>query len=81
LTDITVYPNPTSDYLQVFIPPYIQEDVVRIQLYNQFGKLVLSEDFSINENHVKVSLHNFTEGLYMLRILTDKPLTFKVIKQ
>jgi len=81
LTDITVYPNPTSDYLQVFIPPYIQEDVVRIQLYNQFGKLVLSDDFNINENHVKVSLHNFTEGLYMLRILTDKPLTFKVIKQ
>jgi glycosidase len=81
LSDITVYPNPTSDFIEIFIPSHIKKESVKILLYNQLGKIVLTDDYNIYENRIKLSLENYAKGLYVMRILTEEPLTFNIIKQ
>lgn len=81
LSNITVYPNPTSDFIEIFIPSYVTENEVKIKIYNYQGKLVLADDFSIIENQIKISLNNFANGLYVMYVQIDKPITFKIIKK
>lgn len=61
---VTIYPNPTKDFFKLSTYKNIQ----KIELYDLNGKKILSKD---DFNEEKISLHNFSKGIYNLKIYMD----------
>ena len=79
--EISIYPNPASHFINLFIPDYLQQNYTRIQLFNYSGKIIIDKDFPINNQSIKIPIDDLTQGLYILKLQMDTPLTFKVIKK
>ncbi|MGO3237699.1 MAG: T9SS type A sorting domain-containing protein, partial [Psychroflexus halocasei] len=72
---ISVYPNPTSDFVQLNLPSHIE--VTSVQMFDLLGKNI---DVELNNN--KLDLTSFAEGVYMISIETNQgKLTKKIIKK
>ena len=66
--NITISPNPASDYIQIVFPSIIEGEKM-IQLYDVNGRLIDSKiESGINANW---NLNNVTNGMYFLRIYTE----------
>lgn len=72
---VSVYPNPTSDFVKLNLPSNIE--VNSVQLFDLLGKKI---DVELNNNQVDLS--SYAEGVYMLNIETNQgKLTKKIIKK
>ncbi len=72
LVAVSIYPNPTSDILNV----NSLEKVENIRVYNELGEMIL------NTNQTQFSVYTFSPGLYIVEIKTDSMITYKkFIKQ
>lgn len=72
---VSVYPNPTSDFVQLKLPSNIE--VNSVQLFDLLGKKI---DVTLNNNQIDLS--SFAEGVYMINIETNQgKLTKKIIKK
>lgn len=77
LPSINIYPNPTSS--KFLIEGIVME---QINIYDQQGKGLLTEQYSEKSNSVTISLDNFSKGIYFLHIKTmDGFVIKKVIKK
>jgi hypothetical protein len=76
---MSTYPNPTTDYLNLSIGNYNQEKLT-LQLFDVAGKLLL--DQTITEPNTVIDMNRFTMATYYLTITdSQKPIkTFKIIK-
>jgi len=74
LLDFSVYPNPTTGILTI----QSKTNIVQIEIYNQLGQLVLSNN---EENTIDIS--NVGQGLYFIKILDENGNigTQKVVKK
>lgn len=71
-TQLSIYPNPTSDYIHIKSNENIQE----VQVLDISGKLVKT---SVGN---KVDIRPLNRGIYIVRIKTDKTIhTHKIMKQ
>ncbi len=61
-TDISIYPNPTRDFIQFSTEAALKH----VAVYNTAGKLIYSQ-----ENGAKISLETFEQGLYLVRMTTN----------
>ena len=60
---ITLYPNPTSDYLKI----KSERKINNVQIFDMSGKLLISS--KINDSKVDVS--KLTNGLYLINLITE----------
>lgn len=67
----TVYPNPSSDYLNI----KTGESIDKVEIYSSLGKLVLKE----SNNLKKINTSKLTSGLYLMKIYVDKNIATKKI--
>jgi hypothetical protein len=68
---VNVFPNPAREMINVTSPYLIH----RIRIYNSLGALV---DFrQVNANSYRINSGNLSEGLYILKIETEKELITK----
>lgn len=76
---LSAYPNPTTDLLNLSIGNYKQENLT-FQLFDVAGKLVL--DATITQSNTVIDMNRFAMATYYLTIIDDrKPIkTFKIIK-
>jgi hypothetical protein len=70
---ITLYPNPTEDMLQIST----LFDIASVQLYDMTGRLLLSEGYKGRSTTIK--LGQFADGVYLLHI--NNTYSIKVIKR
>ena len=76
---IGLYPNPTSDFINIVNTSAIQLEGVKI--YDMYGRLI-SEVVITNDNTQNINLSNLSSGVYMLHIYNDQLNTVKrVIKK
>jgi len=62
---IKIYPNPTSDWIQIEMPN--EEDNVTIRIFNTMGQLV--NTLHINDVKPKViEMNQYAEGVYFFEI-------------
>lgn len=76
--DISVYPNPSCDYMNIFSENSLSE----IEIFDNAGRLICSKN--VKSSHVKIDLRNFSNGLYLLRIKSIRNYfnkKFMIIKQ
>lgn len=67
-TEIILYPNPTKD--EVYITSK-GEMINSYSLYNTNGQLLLKSE-KLKTKREKLNLSNFSKGVYMIKIITDK---------
>lgn len=76
--DVQLYPNPTSDHVQVFLGEF-NGSKVNFRLYDLAGKLIREE--VIESEQTQISLKELSAGEYMLHISIDnRTNTYKLIK-
>jgi len=62
--EVSVYPNPTSDYITIKSPSKITE----VKMYDMLGKLILTNTKSTD----KINVSSLQTGAYILKIYSDK---------
>lgn len=72
---VSVYPNPTTDYL------FLDGHWNKLQLFNNNGQLLLEQESTINTGDThRIDVNNYLSGVYWLVILQDgTTITQKVI--
>jgi len=80
-TGITVYPNPTSDFLFIKIPTQTKYS---LELSNLHGQLLIEASVTTNGNLIyQLDIHKFSSAIYLLLVYnqeTGKKSYFKIIK-
>jgi len=76
---LSIFPNPTSDYLTLKVEDYNNE-ALSYSLLDEQGKLVLNEQ--ITNQVTQVAMSNLARGAYFINVLQEnkKIQTFKIIK-
>jgi gingipain R len=67
IENLTIYPNPTSDYCSFTIPENIYTEKLSYALFDMYGKLMMQNN--ISEPHVIVDLTSIAAGVYMIQIM------------
>jgi hypothetical protein len=77
-----VYPNPTSNDVNIFIKGDNSEKM-KVELYNQYGLLLSVRQFNIfGQNTFNMELNSLDHGVYMLKVITDNEIyNSTIIKQ
>ncbi len=77
-SDIKVYPNPVSNYLNVNIPTAVEGKLI-MTLTSITGKVILRKEIKSNE---QVDFSRFANGLYLLNLRDNiNSSQYKIIKQ
>jgi len=76
---VTAYPNPTQGLVEIALPMLQKE--VTVELYNYNSQLISIRTYPVISGKVQVNLENKPIGLYIAKVLLDKPVSFKIIKQ
>ncbi len=81
--EATVYPNPVTDYLNLYFKDMAGEDFKAV-VYDLNGKQVLHKELLKSSANELLNFSTFSSGVYLLKIeqsTTKKSKTFKIIKQ
>ena len=74
---VVVYPNPTRGTVQV---QNTQSDIHQVMMYDAYGKLLSTVE--VSGNNATLDLSGYADGLYFMRVTTDKGVvTKRVVKQ
>ncbi|MEX1193248.1 MAG: T9SS type A sorting domain-containing protein, partial [Brumimicrobium sp.] len=81
LSNIKVYPNPTSDIIN--IENTSDSESLQIELLDMNGRVVLSDSRSLdNASKAEIAIDHLQKGIYALRIFnSDGQHTFRIVKQ
>ena len=79
-TDFIVYPNPSSDYVNIFVNS-VYAKTMKISIVNILGQELMNENITdFKDNFQKqISLKTFADGIYVINILVDENLYSKKI--
>lgn len=82
-TDLTLYPNPATDYIAVVFTQ-MPNTAATISISDLSGKLMQSESFSTAdiENGISIDVSDYVDGVYLVKIQTgDQTFVERLIKQ
>ncbi len=79
IEDLAAYPNPTSGRLTIDLP--IVEKEITIELYTIYAQLISSKTYTLNSGKVEMNLSDFPTGIYLAKVMVNKPITIKVVKK
>lgn len=68
-TTISVYPNPTENWLNIDISNHTQNGLSRqFYLYDAYGKLILQKELDAFEHHFSINISEISAGVYTLQL-------------
>ena len=68
--NITIYPNPALDYINVEVPQKSQIEILNVQ-----GQLMKS--VKANENFVTINVSKYASGMYFIKVNAENGLEVK----
>lgn len=78
ITDFSIYPNPTREYLEVEMPQITTE--VRLIISDAAGNEILSR--TIYNQKTRIDLKDFAKGMYFVKIVSTEGVSIqKIIKE
>jgi hypothetical protein len=76
---LTAYPNPTKGFVTIGLPMAKKE--VTIELYNMQSQLISAKTYKVNFGKVELNIENMPAGIYLAKLVSEKPVTIKIVKQ
>ena len=67
--NITIYPNPASDYVNLICESSKKDNIIYISDLN--GKIVLKEKTTNSFSAINVNVSNFKKGIYIVSLVSD----------
>ena len=77
--DIVAFPNSTSGDFQLLVPE--NQGNIFIEIYDVYARLISSKEYNIESGKINLSLLNKPIGVYFVRVMSEEPVTVKVIKK
>ena len=74
--DVLVYPNPVSDFMNVFIPEDKLSENIEARIMDQTGRLITRFQYG-STPEVTLNMERYVSGVYFLQILKDKQVVTK----
>lgn len=73
---ISIYPNPSTGLFNVDL-----DDVgpISLSLFSLKGQVLQTIEYQDYEDSIMLDLSNFSKGIYLLKITSDKSITYKKI--
>jgi len=65
---ITVYPNPTDQFLNVQLPEGIIDSDTTIELYDISGRLIGKPEATISEQTMQMNVVGLSNGVYLIKV-------------
>lgn len=81
-TEIFVFPNPTTDFVNINMEGYEMENGQRsYQLYDIQGRMIKQN--TINQTETQIDLNDLNSSIYLLQVFIDNQVlkTFKILKK
>ncbi len=81
-TEIVLYPNPTTDYVNINMKGYeFENQQGSFKLYDYQGRLLKQN--TINQAESQVDLNDLNSSIYILQVIVDNQVlkTFKIVKK
>jgi hypothetical protein len=75
INNITIYPNPSSDYMIIDFPNYSSDKKQSIKIYNSYGKQIKTHSLKSNKDIIQIN--DLDPGTYFIKI--DKQNTYSKI--
>ncbi len=73
-----VYPNPAKDEITILLPSGLEEESLRLTIYDTFGKAILKR--VVREPSFNISIRDLANGMYFLKVQsTEKEYVTKVM--
>ncbi|HQQ93624.1 MAG TPA: T9SS type A sorting domain-containing protein [Bacteroidia bacterium] len=66
--DIKLFPNPASDFIQVYYSLDISEPFKSVSFYNNLGQLVLKVELSFKNKKASIPISSLENGIYILEL-------------
>jgi hypothetical protein len=71
---ITIFPNPTSDIINIKLTDYNPNDDLKLSIYDATGRIIIND--KINNNQV-LDLSNYKSGIYFIHLYDSKGNIYK----
>jgi hypothetical protein len=79
LEDVILYPNPSNDFFNIFLPQGIQR-TGKLEIYNNLGQQITVKQIE-SESDLNINVSNYSNGVYFLNLnIGDHSKTLKFIK-
>lgn len=69
---ITVYPNPASEFLNIQLPENIVSENTVVNLYDVNGRLIINQEYKMENREIRILVNNLSNGVYLLRITNNQ---------
>lgn len=76
---IVAYPNPTQGNFEIALP-ILQKEVI-IELYSMQSQLISVNAYPVVYGKIQLNLESKPTGLYFIKILLNKPIVLKIVKE
>lgn len=79
LEDVILFPNPSNDFFNIYLPQGIQRNG-KITIYNNLGQQIADKQIE-SESDLKINVTNYSNGVYFLNLnIGGQTKTMKFIK-
>ena len=65
---ITVYPNPTSEIININLPDRILNQSVEVKIYDVNGREIKTTSKSVENTNFSINVNSYPVGVYLIRI-------------
>jgi len=65
-----IYPNPTSNFLQIDLP-YFQDEQVTITILSANGEVLQAKSYQMYQSSMSLDLNHFQAGIYLVQLTFD----------
>ena len=70
--NVNLYPNPASDFVTIEIFDKFNTGNLKLEILNSIGQVVYTQNVTNANQKVVMDINNFSKGLYLVRISSDK---------
>ena len=77
--NIIAYPNPSNGSFQITVPS--NKNNVIVEIYNVQSQLLLAKEYAVKYGQIELNIEEMPTGVYFAKIISEYPVTLKLIKQ
>ena len=68
LGELSIYPNPTTDILNIQIPEYFIKRTINVKITDITGKKIFNQSYEAGSKTIQLDVNALEEGLYLISI-------------